>query len=57
MRQRLVRLDLVREYVPIFLAGFLGFRIRWRHTIFSLSDASATVTDIVIVPCTFVGRH
>ena len=29
--QRLVRLLLVGEYVPIFPTGFLGFRIRRRH--------------------------
>ena len=34
---RLVRLHLVGEYVPIFPTGFLGFRIRRLHKLYTLS--------------------
>ena len=52
--QRLVRLHLVGEYVPIFPTGFLGFRIRRLHKFYSLSGIYfyvSLVTNILFDLC------
>ena len=52
--QRLLLLHLFGEYVPIFSTGFLGFRIRRLHKLYSLSGIYfhvSLVTNILFELC------